>query len=59
MQHIKIALPLGDEVRLIDNSFRDDPFQQVAILKSQKCEKLISPLPEWAKEILDDSFVTS
>jgi len=55
MQHIKTALSLVDDVRLLDNSFRDDPFQQVAILKSQKYEKLISPLPDWAKVILGNS----
>lgn len=54
MQHIKTALSLVDDVRLLDNSFRDDPFQQVAIIKSQKCEKLITPLPKWTKELLGD-----
>ncbi len=54
MQHIKAALPLVDHVRLLDNSSQDDPFLQVAVIKSQKCEELISPLPEWAREILGD-----
>jgi predicted ABC-type ATPase len=54
MQHIKTALPLVDDVRLIDNSSYDDPFLQVVIIKSQKCEELISPLPKWAKKILED-----
>ncbi|MCD4743742.1 MAG: zeta toxin family protein [Desulfobacteraceae bacterium] len=54
MKHIKTALPLVDDVRLLDNSSIDDPFLQVAIIKSQKCEELISPLPKWAREILGD-----
>ncbi|MCP3900935.1 MAG: hypothetical protein GY707_14615, partial [Desulfobacteraceae bacterium] len=47
--------PLVDHVRLLDNSSQDDPFLQVAVIKSQKCEELISPLPEWAREILGDT----
>lgn len=54
MQNIKTVLPLVDDVRLLDNSFQDDPFKQVAIVKSQKCEELISPLPGWARAILGD-----
>ncbi len=55
MQHIKTVLPLVDDVRLLDNSSQDNPFLQVAVIKSQKCEVLISPLPEWASEILGDT----
>ncbi len=52
MNHVKTALPLVDEARLLDNSFQDNPFQQVAIIKSGVCEKLKNPLPEWADDIL-------
>ncbi|MCP3874777.1 MAG: AAA family ATPase [Desulfobacteraceae bacterium] len=55
IQHIKTALPLVDHVRLLDNSSQDNPFLQIAVIKSQKCEELISPLPEWAREILGDT----
>ncbi|OEU46426.1 MAG: hypothetical protein BA862_10075 [Desulfobulbaceae bacterium S3730MH12] len=55
IKHVEIALSLVDEARLLDNSFQDNPFQQVAVLKSGKCEKLISPLPEWAKSILSEN----
>ncbi|MCK5098702.1 MAG: zeta toxin family protein [Desulfobacteraceae bacterium] len=55
MKHIETALSLVDETRLLDNSFQDDPFRQVAVLKSGRCEKLISPLPEWAKSILSEN----
>ena len=54
MKLIETAISLVDETRLLDNSFQDDPFKQVAVLKSGKCEKLISPLPEWAKNILSE-----
>lgn len=53
-KHIKTALSLVDEARLLDNSRRDNPFQQVAVLKSGDCKELVSPLPEWAKEIWPD-----
>ncbi len=53
-KHIKIALSLVDEARLLDNSLRDEPFQQIVVLKSREYKELVSPLPEWAKEILPD-----
>jgi len=52
-KHIKIALPLVDEARLLNNSLRDDPFKQIVVLKSGEYEALVSPLPEWVKELLD------
>jgi predicted ABC-type ATPase len=54
IQNIKAALPLVDEARFLDNSFRDNPFQQIAILSSQKSKPMISPLPKWAIQILGD-----
>jgi len=54
IKHIKTALSLVDDVRILDNSLKDNPFQQIANIKSQKCEKLISPLPEWAEKMLED-----
>jgi hypothetical protein len=55
MKNIKSALSLVDEARLLNNSFRDDPFQQIIVLKAGEYKELISPLPGWVIEILPDS----
>ncbi|MGB3226260.1 MAG: hypothetical protein WBB23_25970 [Desulforhopalus sp.] len=52
LKHIKTALTLVDEARLLDNSLRNDPFRQIVVLKSGNCKKLVSPLPVWAKDLL-------
>jgi predicted ABC-type ATPase len=54
MENIGVVLPLVDEARLMDNSFRDSPFQQVACVKRGKRQWIIDPLPPWAEEILRD-----
>ncbi len=50
--HIKTAIPLFDEARFLDNSSRENPFRQVAIVKNGHCEWMIEPLPDWAKDLL-------
>lgn len=52
MQNVAAALPLTDEARLLDNSFRDDPFRQVAILRKGRCTWSLDPLPVWAAQML-------
>ncbi len=54
MKHIRTVLPLVNEARLLDNSLRSDPFQQVASVKRGKREWVKEPLPQWAEEILKD-----
>jgi predicted ABC-type ATPase len=54
-KNIKSALILVDEARLLNNSFRDDPFQQIVVFKAGEYKELISPLPGWVIEILPDS----
>lgn len=54
MKHIKAALPLVDEARFLDNSSKDNPFQQTAVLKNGNYSEIASPLPEWAQEMLSD-----
>lgn len=54
MKHIKTALALVDEARLLDNSLRDDPFRQIVVLRSGNCKELVSPLPAWVKELLSN-----
>jgi predicted ABC-type ATPase len=52
MQHIGAVLPLVNEARLLDNSYRGNPFQQVACVKWGRRQWINDPLPHWAEEIL-------
>ncbi len=52
MKHIKTALPIVDEARILDNSSKDDPFKQIIVMKAGNYETKIDPLPEWAKDLL-------
>ncbi|MCP3887772.1 MAG: dephospho-CoA kinase [Desulfobulbaceae bacterium] len=52
MEHIKTALSLVDEARILDNSSKDDPFRQIIVMKSGNYEIKKHPLPEWAKNLL-------
>ena len=52
MKHIKIALSIVDEARILDNSSKDNPFQQILMMKSGYFETKTGPLPEWAKDLL-------
>jgi predicted ABC-type ATPase len=55
MRNISLALPLSDETRLLDNSSKDDPFRQVAVVRRGRCEWLADPPPAWAKKIINES----
>jgi predicted ABC-type ATPase len=52
MKHIKTALSIVDEARIIDNSSKDDPFQQIIVMKSGNYEAKTEPLPEWTRDLL-------
>ena len=52
MQLIKTALSIVDEARILDNSSKDDPFQQIIVMKSGNYETKADLLPEWAKDLL-------
>lgn len=54
MKNISLALPLIDEARFLNNSSKDNPFQQVAIVKGGKCKWKVNPRPEWAVEIINN-----
>jgi predicted ABC-type ATPase len=54
MKHIATVLPLVNEARLLGNSYRDNPFQQVAWVKRARRHWTTDPLPGWAEEILKD-----
>ena len=52
MQLMKTALSIVDEARILDNSSRDDPFQQIIVMKSGNYETRADPLPGWARDLL-------
>jgi len=52
VKHIKIALSIVDEARILDNSSKDDPFRQIIVMKAGNYEAKVDPLPEWAKDLL-------
>jgi len=52
MKYIKTALSIVDEARILDNSSKDDPFQQILVMKSGNFETKAGPIPEWAKDLL-------
>ncbi len=52
LKHIAAVLPLADEARLLDNSFRDNPYRQVALVKQGQRLESIDPLPKWAEDLL-------
>ncbi|MDH3976303.1 MAG: zeta toxin family protein [Deltaproteobacteria bacterium] len=54
MKNVSLALPLSDEARLLDNSSKDNPFRQVAIVRRGNCKWLINPPPVWAKKIINE-----
>ncbi len=53
LQNIKKTLPLCDQVRVLNNSRIDSPFQQVAVIRNGKLRQEIA-LPDWAKDLLKD-----
>ena len=52
MKHIKTALSIVDEARILDNSSKDDPFQQIIVMKSGNHEAKAELLPGWARDLL-------
>jgi len=52
MKLIKTALSIVDEARILDNSSKDDPFQQIIVMKSGNYETKSDPLPEWARDLI-------
>ena len=54
MRHIGVVLPLVNQARLLDNSHRDNPYQQIACVKRGIRQWVRDPLPHWAEETLKD-----
>ena len=54
MKNIASALPLVDEARILNNSSREKPFQEVAIVKRGRRKRVINQLPKWTEDILSN-----
>jgi predicted ABC-type ATPase len=52
VKHIKTALSIVDEARILDNSSRENPFQQIIVMKAGQYEDKVNPLPKWARDLL-------
>jgi hypothetical protein len=52
LTHLKTALPLCDEVRVLDNSSADDPYRPVFTIKNGVIHRQLSTLPDWAEKLL-------
>lgn len=54
LQNIKETLPLCDQVRILNNSRIDIPFQQVVVIKNGQIIQQQTPLPVWTKNLLEN-----
>jgi predicted ABC-type ATPase len=52
MKNVAVALQLVEEARLLDNSYRDKPFQQVALIRQGRRVQVVDPLPRWMASML-------
>jgi len=52
IKHIRTALSIVDEARILDNSSRNDPFRQVIVIRGGNYEEKADPLPKWAGDLL-------
>jgi predicted ABC-type ATPase len=48
LENVKKAIPLCDQVRVLDNSSLENPFLKVLTIKDGARTKRIKPLPTWA-----------
>jgi predicted ABC-type ATPase len=52
LENVKVAIPLCDHVRILDNSRTDNPFQQLVTIRRGRVEKHCADLPSWLEELL-------
>jgi len=52
LKNIRTAIPLCDEVRLLDNSSAEVPYSRVATLLDGFWRKHLEPLPDWAEYLV-------
>lgn len=54
LKNVKVAIPLCDEVYLLDNSRADNPFQMIATIKVGALKRHTSQTPEWAEFLVGE-----
>jgi predicted ABC-type ATPase len=52
LRNLRAAIPLVDELYLVDNSSASDPFGVVAVVKDGAVQKLARGAPEWARNLV-------
>jgi len=53
LSQVKTAIPLCDEVRVLDNSSAENPFRPLMTIKLGQVECHQHPLPAWATQLLE------
>ena len=53
LAQVQASIPLCDQVRVLDNSSADDPFQPVLTIQGGRVEIHQHPLPSWAAKMLN------
>jgi hypothetical protein len=53
MKNIVKTLSLVDSAFLLDNSSRDNPFRQIAVVRLGRKRILCDDPPQWAKDMLN------
>lgn len=51
-KHVAALLPLVDEAQLLNNSSRQNPYQELAVVRRGRRITGVDPLPQWAEDIL-------
>lgn len=57
LKFVRKALPLCDEVYILDNSRVDNPFQQLAVIRDGQIIFRHDPMPDWCRELLASYWV--
>lgn len=52
LHNVRLALPLCDQVRALDNSRLDNPYSQVFSLRDGQLAEQVTGLPAWARYLL-------
>lgn len=51
LANVQAAIPLCDDVRVLDNSRLDTPFNPILTIKKAVRTEHVTPLPRWAKQL--------
>lgn len=54
LQQLRSAIPLCDDVYLLDNSSADNPFSPIARVRDGQVNWQSKPAPQWARQLVND-----